>query len=193
MAKNRKVIVAWVSSQVLPHEADVRAWLRNRGVATERIDDVVQEAYCRLAALEDVTHIECGRAYFYKTALNILLEEVRRARIVRIDTASDIELLRVMDDEPTPERIAAGCLELRLVQSVIEGLPAKCRRIFELRRVQGVSQREIANMLGISENVVEAQSVRALKLILKALAQPSGESPTVQPKSYEPARNSRRN
>jgi DNA-directed RNA polymerase specialized sigma24 family protein len=62
---------------------------------------------------------------------------------------------------------------------VIEALPDRCREIFELRRVQGVSQRDIAAQLGIAEHVVEAQAVRGLKLILKALAHDEGRDETV--------------
>jgi len=170
VAQSRQEIVAWVGGHVLPHEADVRAWLRRRGVAPDQIDDVVQEAYCRIAALDQVLHIGNGRSYFFQTARNIVLEQTRRARIVRIDSVTEIELSNIVDDEPSPERIAAGRRELQRVQNLIAGLPEKCRTIFELRRIDGVSQRDIAKILNVSENTVEAQAVRGLKLILKALS-----------------------
>ncbi|EHN76805.1 RNA polymerase sigma-24 factor, partial [Streptomyces coelicoflavus ZG0656] len=49
-------------------------------------------------------------------------------------------------------------------------LPDRCRRIFEMRRILGLSQREIARQLGVSENVVENEAARGLKAILAALA-----------------------
>ena len=160
---------------MLPHEGAVRAWLTRRGVSSDQIDDVIQEAYCRIAALDDVRHIDSGRRYLFQTARNIVLEQIRRARVVRIDTVTEIDLQNIVDDEPTPERIASGRRELQRVQALIEGLPDKCRRIFELRRIQGVSQRRIAEMLNVTENVVEAQAVRGLKLILKALVKDTAD------------------
>jgi|SRR3984885_1274750 len=169
LAQSRKDIVAWVGSHVLPHEAAVRAWLRRWTGRGQDIDDVIQEAYCRLAELDDVTHIGSGRAYLFQTTRNIVLEQVRRSKIVRIDNVTDMGALNIDDETPPLDRVVAGARELQRVQALIERLPSKCRRVFILRRIHGVSQREIAKMFGISENAVEKQAVRGLKAILKAL------------------------
>jgi RNA polymerase sigma factor (sigma-70 family) len=161
--------VAWVGSHVLPHEAAVRVWLRRWTGRGQDIDDVIQEAYCRLAELDDVTHIGSGRAYLFQTTRNIVLEQVRRSKIVRIDNVTDMGALNIDDETPPLDRVVAGARELQRVQRLIERLPAKCRRVFILRRIHGVSQREIAKTCGISENAVEKQAVRGLKAILKAL------------------------
>lgn len=173
MGQDRRDVVAWVGGQVLPHEADVRAWLRGLSVSDHQIDDVVQEAYCRIAGLASIAHIVSGRAYLFSTARNILLEQIRRSRIVRIEAMTEIDRLETDDDQPSPERIAGGRRELARVRALIEALPDRCRQIFELRRVHGLSQRETARRLGVTENVVEAQTARGLKLVLKALAEPT--------------------
>ena len=169
MAQSRKDIVAWVGSHVLPHEAAVRAWLRRWTGRGQDIDDVIQEAYCRLAELNDVTHITSGRAYLFQTTRNIVLEQVRRSKIVRIDNVTDMGTLNIDDETPPLDRVVAGAHELQRVQALIERLPPKCRRVFVLRRIHGVSQREIAKMFGISEHAVEKQAARGLKAVLKAL------------------------
>lgn len=171
MKQSRAEVIAFVGGQILPHEADVRAWLVRTGGAASDVDDIIQETYCRLAGLDTVSHIRNGRAYFFRTARNIAIERIRRARIVRIDCVTEIDALNVMDDEPSPERIVAGRRELRQVQRLIEGLPQRCRQIFTLRRIHGLSQREVAARLGVSENVVETQSIRGLRLVLRALTQ----------------------
>jgi RNA polymerase sigma factor (sigma-70 family) len=167
--QSRKDIVAWVGSHVLPHEAAVRAWLRRWMGRAQDIDDVIQEAYCRLANLESIAHIGSGRAYLFQTTRNIVLEQVRRSKIVRIDNLTDIAQLSMIDETPPPERVVAGARELARVEQLINRLPFKCRRVFVLRRIHGESQRNIAKMFGISESAVEKQSMRGLKLILKAL------------------------
>lgn len=169
MGQARKDIVAWIGSHVLPHEAAVRAWLRRWTGDQQDIDDAIQEAYCRLAAMEDVRHIGSGRAYLFQTTRNIVLEHARRSKIVRIDNVLDIDSLNIADDAPSQERILAGAHELQRVERLIDGLPPKCRRVFVLRKVHGASQREIARMFGISESAVEKLAVRGLKWILKAL------------------------
>jgi RNA polymerase sigma factor (sigma-70 family) len=169
MATCRKELITWVGSHILPHEADVRSWLRRLVPGLHDIDDVIQEAYARIIALENATHIRNGRAYLFHTVRNVALEQLRRARIIRIEAIADLESLAIADDAPSTERIVAGCQELQRVQQLIATLPPPCRQIFELRRVHGVPQQQIAKRLGVSENTVEMQAVRGLKLILKAL------------------------
>ena len=166
----RQEVITWVSEHVLPHEADVRTWLRHRGVSQDEIDDTIQEAYCRIAALDHVRHIRSGRHYFLQTARNILFEHLRRARVVRLESMTEIDLSNIVEEEPSPEQITADRRELRRVQELIEGLPEPCRRIFQLKRIEGVSQRNIAALLSITENVVEAHATRGLKRILALLA-----------------------
>lgn len=168
--QSRKEIVSWVGSQVLPHEGQARAWLRRFVSSSTDIDDVLQEAYCRIAALESVAHIQSGKAYLFQTVRHIALEHLRRSRIVRIDSVTDVELLHIPDEGPSLERITAGARQLKHVQGLIEALPPRCREAFILRRIHGVPQKEIARELGISEATVEMHAARGLKLILKALA-----------------------
>jgi RNA polymerase sigma factor (sigma-70 family) len=168
-AQSRKDIVAWVGSHVLPHEAAVRAWLKRWTGRAQDIDDVIQEAYSRLSELDSVAHIGNGRAYLFQTTRNIVLEQVRRAKIIRIDNVTDIGTLSIADETPPLDRVVAGARELQRVEQLIDQLPMKCRRVFVLRRIHGVSQREIARMFGISESAVEKLATRGLKLILKAM------------------------
>jgi RNA polymerase sigma factor (sigma-70 family) len=185
MKQSRKEIVAWVGANVLPHEGDVRGWLRRTGAA-DQVDDVVQEAYCRIASLSSVAHILNGRAYFFQTARNIALGHARRARVVHLDWLTEIELASIADSEPSPERIVAGRRELRRIERLIEDLPEPCREIFKLRRIQAVPQKEIAQRLGVTENVVEMQAIRGLQLILAALkrSEAQGERPREEPHDH---------
>jgi RNA polymerase sigma factor (sigma-70 family) len=169
LAQSRKDIIAWVGSHVLPHEAAVRSWLKRWTGRVQDIDDVIQEAYCRLAAMDDVTHVGNGRAYLFQTTRNIVLEQVRRSKIVRIDNLADMSFLNIMDDAPSVDRVVSGARELQRVEQLIEGLPPKCRQVFILRRVHGVPQRDIAERLGLTQAAVEKHAARGLKLILKWL------------------------
>ena len=176
MAEPREKFVAWVGAQILPHEGDVRRWLSRAGWRRDEIDDIVQDAYCRIAGLASIDHIQNGRAYLFQTIRSVVTDRVRQARVISISRPTEIALLNVLDHAPSAERIVASRLELRRVQAVIQALPERCRTIFMLRRVEGLSQREIARRLGVTENVVEAQAARGLRLILSALTEDDGEN-----------------
>jgi RNA polymerase sigma-70 factor (ECF subfamily) len=98
--------MTWVAPEVLVHEVALRAWLRRR-MSLDEVEDVVQESYCRIASLTDVLHIRSGRAYLFTTARMLVLERIRRARVVSIDTAIEVETLASPDDYPSPASVTA--------------------------------------------------------------------------------------
>ena len=68
------------------------------------------------------------------------------------------EALSVLgEDDGIPESVARN-QELELLTQAIQSLPDRCRRIFTLRKVYGLSQADIAQRLGISENTVSASA-----------------------------------
>lgn len=163
--------IAWISANVLPYEAEVRRWLRRARVAKADEDDLIQEAYCRIVGVGDAALIRSGRAYFFSVVRNLLIEDLRRSRIVHIEAVAEIESLSIPGSEPTPERSFSGRQQLALVQRLIEELPERCRAIFKLRKIEVLSQRETAQRLGVTENVVEKQLAIGLRTVLRRLAE----------------------
>src|SRR5690349_8780627 len=100
----------WFAREVLPHEGDVRRWLtaRIRRVPQCDVDEIVQEAYARLWAAGGAERIVNPRAYFFVTARNVVGEILRRARVVSIETMSDIDTLDIPDGDGGPERRVSG-------------------------------------------------------------------------------------
>lgn len=160
----------WLATQVLPHEPALRAWLSRRLGAGLEVDDVVQEAYAVLVELPDVAHIREPRAYFFTTARSVVLQHVRRSRIVAIEAVAEIDRLDIDHDERSPDQHAIAGQELRRIGALVAALPARCREAFMLRKVQGLSQREIAARMRISENTVEKHVGKGLRLLMQSLA-----------------------
>lgn len=162
-------LMMWVGTHVLPHEADLRKWLR-RVVRDADVEDIVQDSYCRISELREFRHIRNGRAYLFQIAKHIVIDRMRRSRVVSIETVTEIEAVHVVQDEPSPERIVAGRRELSRVIALIATLPERCRSIFEMRKIEGLSQREVAQIMGVAETTVENDVVKGLRLILRAIA-----------------------
>jgi RNA polymerase sigma factor (sigma-70 family) len=166
-------LVTWVARNILPHEPALRRWLR-RSVARQDIEDVIQEAYCSIAAMDDVTHIVEPRRYFFQVARNIVLADLRRARVVQIEAiggAAEMEQAIIgHSDELSPERIAIDRDWLARVGALLAALPERRRIVFRLRKLEGLSQREAAERLGVTEMVVENDLTRGLRSILAGLS-----------------------
>lgn len=170
----------WLASSVLPHEPGLRMRLSRMVRARVDVDDVVQETYAILAELHDVSHIQNARAYVFSVARSVVLQQVRRAQVVSIEAVAEIDHLDIPHDELSPDRHAEAGQQLRRVGELLAGLPKRSRQAFLLRKVEGLSQREIAKRMGISENTVEKHIGKCLRQLLKAIADDAHAATTPQ-------------
>lgn len=146
----------WFEAQIRPHEPVLRAWLRRRFPATLDVDDIVQESYLRLLRRAPDIELKSPKAFLFTIARNLALDCLRRRRnSVEVALAADASA-QAMDEAISADEAERGD-EIVLLQAAIEALPGRCREIFRLRKVEGLSQAQIAARLGISEHTVSAQ------------------------------------
>jgi RNA polymerase sigma factor (sigma-70 family) len=160
----------WVITHILPHEGEVRGWLRKyvRTLGRADIDDLIQKAYTRLCHA-DFHRILNGRSYLFTTVRHLVHEQVRRSRIVAMERMGEIEALRIPSEEPGPERRISARQELERLDAIVKALPEQCQRAFRLQKFSGLSVREIAVAMQISEKTVEKHLTAALTRVLHAL------------------------
>lgn len=144
----------------------MRAWLVRSRVANEDAEELIQEAYCRIAMLETVDHIDRPDAYFFSIVRNLLLRRLKRERVVQIEAIAEIEAYS--DDKPSPEHHAAVRRDYARMLAFIDDLPERCRAVVKLRKIDGWSQKEIAAHLGMTEKAVEKQVWRGVRAIQDA-------------------------
>ncbi len=159
----------WLALNVLPHEAALRAWLCRRKIFDLEIDDIVQEAYAKLAALPSVELIREPRSYLFQTANSIILGHLRRSRIVSITAAADLDHFGLAAPDPNPEQQAEYRDELREFFLALDSLPKPHREVFILRRITCLSQKETAERLGISQKTVEKYMARSIRSLMDML------------------------
>jgi RNA polymerase sigma-70 factor (ECF subfamily) len=161
----------WIAAHILPHEGELRGWLRRRlsSFNGNDADDLVQEAFARIWAA-DFSTIRSGRAYLYATVRHLLAEYARRSRIVPIELLGEIDSLNLISEEPGPDRQVGARQELARLRAIVALLPGQCRRVFELRKFEGLSLREVAQHMGLSEKTVENHLTRALARLGEALS-----------------------
>ncbi len=148
----------WFAEEVRPHEPGLRTWLRLRFPALQDIDDVIQDAYVRLFRAKSAGRVECAKSYLYSIARNAVLDRYRHERVVPMERMTENGELSVLEDERHGADAVCHDEELALLAEAIQTLPARCREILVLRKVHRLSQREIAQRLGLSENTVAAQA-----------------------------------
>lgn len=162
-------VKVWFVREVLPLEADLMQFLRQNWRNESDIADIRQDTYVRVyeTACEEVP--SSARGLVFTTARNLLIDRIRRSRIVPIEAAGELDTLDVAGDEPGPDRNVIARDELRRLSDAVDRLPPRTREAFVLRQLQGLSRREIADRMGITEKTVKRHledGVRAVADVL---------------------------
>lgn len=156
----------WFVSEVLPLEQALMHYLQSNWRRADDLPDIRQDIYLRLfeAAKERIPHP--ARPFLFTVARNILIDRYRRERIIPIDGVPDLESFAVATTEPGPDRRAIARDELRHLQAALDRLPPRCREAIVLRQVEGLSRKEIAQRMAISEKTVNRHLCDAMNLLL---------------------------
>jgi RNA polymerase sigma factor (sigma-70 family) len=172
----------WFAQQILVHEAQLRGYLRRFLKLASDVSDGVQETYARLLSLPDseLSEIRFPHAFLFAAARNVALEWTRRQRLIFCDLMAETSATSVLDERPSAYEQLSTHQELELLERAIDSLPARCREVLILRKLYGLSQKEIAARLGISENTVEkhaANGVRLCAAYVYARGDPHAQAP----------------
>lgn len=153
----------WFAEEVLPHRAKLHAWLRARFPALADSEDVVQEALARLLQSHATGPVACPRAFLFVTARNLALNRLRHQRIERPEGSAEVDAASVLDDQAGIPESVVHAEDFQLLIRAIESLPGRCHQIITLRKIYGLSQKEVAARLGVSEATVETQAAIGLR------------------------------
>ncbi len=134
----------------------LRAWLQSRFPSSEP-DDILQEAYLRVLQAHEKGPMQSPKAFLFAVARNLALDQVRHRQAAGERDLARIDDLNVVDETADVSETVARNQELELLTQAIQSLPDRCRRIFTLRKVYGLSQADIAQELAVSEHTVSAQ------------------------------------
>lgn len=154
---------AWFHEHVLPHEPLVRAWLRSRFSEETEVDDIMQESLIRILRAREHGPVDSPKAFLFATARNLTIQWARKRIRHATLSLADLDELGVLDEnEDVPQAIARS-EELEFLTQAMQSLPTRCRQIVTLRKIYGMSQKDIARELGISENTVENQGAIGMR------------------------------
>lgn len=132
------------------HAASIANALRRSGIDRDTAEDLTQDTFLRLlrgAPTESpVTNL---RAYLFRVSRNVMLDHLRRNASNPVQTLEHSKLGKVADLSPGAER-KLDRERLAVVMTVLDDLPARNRRVFELHRLEGKTLASVADEMGIS-------------------------------------------
>ena len=153
----------WFMEQVHPHDSSLKAYLRGSFPAVHDVDDIVQESYVRVWKARAAHPIRSGKGFLFQVARRLALDILRHGRVSPIDTGRDLARLSVIHHDLNAAETALMHERKRLLIDAVVALPARCREIVILRKLEGVPQKEVAARLGLSERTVENLLSRGVK------------------------------
>lgn len=159
----------WFAEEVQPHDTLLKAYLRRSYPAIRDVDDVVQESYARIWRARAAHPIASAKAFLFQVARRLALDVARRNQASPIKGVTDLAAVSVLEDKPSADEMACSREEVALLAEAIHRLPARCREIVVLRKLQCVPQKQIAEQLGLSEQTVQVQVQRGVKKIAEFL------------------------
>lgn len=147
---------------LIAHYEELSGYLTRRFGLAGTADDALHDIYIRLQRLQAVPELDNPRAYLFRVASNVALDRLRVARraerrLVSGDLAAD---------QPSTALTADAAMEqrerLRLLARAVAELPPRCREVFLLHKIDGLSHSQVAAQLGISRSMVEKHVMKAL-------------------------------
>jgi len=157
----------WLARNVLPHEALIRARLKDISMYGLDIEDVIQETYTRILSIPALESIRYPKQYAVQTARAIVIDYVRHSRVVSIAYSGSLEMLAVPVGEVSAEERLEFQAEVAAVADAVAQLPDRCRETLLMRRIEGLSQKEVAKRLNVSEKSVERYMTDAVRQLIK--------------------------
>lgn len=130
-------------------------FLRNR----QDIEDVAQETFLR--AYSTGRDIEQPKSFLFRIARNTALNQIARKSNQVTDYLEDSGLMDVIGESTSEEEVAAAQV-LGLHCEAVASLPLQCRRVYLMRKVYGMTHKEIAERLGIAVSTVEKHLIKAV-------------------------------
>ena len=121
------------------------------------------------------------RAFLFTTARNVAMDHLRWRASVSLDALPEINGADVVTgggEEQSPDEIVNLTQEQDLLARVIASLPDKCREVLTLRKIHGLSQKEIAQRLGIAEHTVEKHISYGVRLCAERVLGAVGGAPS---------------
>jgi RNA polymerase sigma factor (sigma-70 family) len=151
------------------HAAKLLSYCLHQLGSREEAEDAVQTTYMNaFRALGRGIVPEAESAWLFKIAENVCLSRRRSSwRRGRIESPSDFEIIEEIVPGPSRQND-----ELIGIEDALASMPEQQRRAILLREWQGLSYREIAEELEVTQSAVETLIFRARRSLAQGLEQP---------------------
>lgn len=141
------------------HAGELLRFLTRQVKCSELAADLRQETWLRFQrrGADEVGNL---RAFLYRIARNLVIDHQRQQQARPMEEDVSVELA---SEQPGPEQIAGDVQQLARLQDILQDLPAHLRQALLWNRLEGLTQKEIGQRLGVSESMAGRYILKALE------------------------------
>ena len=146
------------------HQAPLKRFIARFMRNTSDVEDIAQEAFLRAFSVEQGRPIEQPKSFLFRIAKHIALNQLtQKSRQINayIEDFGDSDVIGVSD---SAEDEVSARQTLGLHCEAVASLPPQCRQAYLLRKVHGLSHKEIATHLGIAVSTVEKHLIKGVEM-----------------------------
>ena len=144
------------------------------------VEDVVQEAYLRAFKFFGGYYGGDGRSWLLTIVRNTCYTWLQQNRALRLADPIEDKLDEVGLDFADPEMLLLQAVDSQIVRSALQELPVEFREVMVLREMEGLSYKEIANIVDVPLGTVMSRLARGRKRLQELLAQQLGKEVSIE-------------
>jgi len=145
------------------HQAALKRFISRFLPNSYDIEDVSQETFLRAFTAEKEREIEQPKSFLFRIAKHVALTQLTQKSRQITDYLEDFDESEVLLTEDTLEDELMARETLGIHCEAVAGLPPQCRRVYLMRKVYGMSHKEIAGQLGIAVSTVEKHLMKGVE------------------------------
>lgn len=170
---SEKTNVHWFLDEVHRHDASLKNYVRHSFPAVKDVEDLVQESYLRVwkrQLTRPISEVSGSvnasvKGFLFQVARRLAIDTLRHKKRSPIDVVAEMGELQVIEDRASVHEAVCASQEFDLLLEAIDELPARCREVVILRKLNGLSPGETADRLGISEDTVHIHARTGLQRV----------------------------
>jgi RNA polymerase sigma-70 factor (ECF subfamily) len=151
-----------MDQQLVELQQKLKRFIRRFLKQPEDVEDIAQESFIRVLEAGSQGKIDYPKAYLYRTARNLAFNKLTSSAHQLVDAIEDLPDADVLASTTTLEDEIGAQRRFELFCRAVAQLPEQCRTVLILRKVYGLSQREVADQLGIAVSTVEKHLAKGL-------------------------------
>ena len=143
-------------------------------------EDVVQEAYLRAFKFFSGYYGGDSRAWLLTIVRNTCYSWLQKNRLLRLADPIEDKLDEVGLDFADPEMLLLQSIDSQMVRQALQDLPVEFREVVVLREMEGLSYKEVANIVDIPIGTVMSRLARGRKRLQSLLANRMGKEVSIE-------------